>query len=339
MPGNSNSKISITYYQRKPRALGNYSIEIIFKMVKDQLEGLIDSKDAYSNFESSGLFRRIYNCIEAAFRQGKVNHVTGDINYIGLLLNQKKTIQTIHDCVHLTVSTGIKHEILKLFWLTIPIKRSKYVTAVSESTKKEILKYAGCDPNKIRVIYDAIPKEFSRKPKLFNKEKPRILQLGTAHNKNIPRIIEALKGIPCTIDIVGSYGRDIELLMNENKIEFEFNGGLSDEEIKLKYEKADIISLPSTYEGFGMPILEGQATGRVVITSNIFSMPEVAGDAACLVDPFDIQSIRNGFLKVIEDDNYRESLIEKGFENVKRFDPKAIAMQYYELYKSIASEN
>jgi len=85
-----------------------------------------------------------------------------------------------------------------------------------------------------------------------------------------------------------------------------------------------------------MPILEAQATGRVVITSNILSMPEVAGDAACLVDPENIAGIRAGFMKIINDDDYRNHLIERGFENIKRFDPQRIAQQYLSLYQKTA---
>ena len=74
---------------------------------------------------------------------------------------------------------------------------------------------------------------------------------------------------------------------------------LSNEEIKKKYEDCDILTLVSTYEGFGMPIIEANRVGRPVITSNILSMPEVAGEAACLVNPFDIENIN--FLRIIND--------------------------------------
>jgi glycosyltransferase involved in cell wall biosynthesis len=239
----------------------------------------------------------------------------------------------------LSSSSGIKHAILKLFWITIPVRRAKYVTAISESTKNEILKYVDCDPDKIKVVHVAISEKFSRKDKLFNEANPRILQLGTAPNKNIPRLAEALRGIPCTLDIVGRHDPGLEQVLRNHNISYEYSWALSDHEILQKYNQADIITLVSTYEGFGMPILEGQATGRPVITSNVLSMPEVAGDAACIVDPYSIESIRQGFERIIGNKEYREQLIQKGFENIKRFNPHDIAMQYFELYKSIASQN
>ncbi len=329
-------KPQVNFFQRKARSAGNFSVEIIFDDVRNRLADSITAVTSYSRYESIGLFRRLYNCIEAAFRQKQVNHVTGDINYLGLFLQPRKTIHTILDCVFLDRSAGLKHKVLKLFWLTIPVKRAAYITAISESTKKEILKYADCDPAKIIVIPVAISERFVRKDKAFNKARPIILQVGTAPNKNLPRLIKALSGIPCQLQIVGKQNSEYELLLKETGIDFTYQWGLSEEEMIEKYIQADIIAFASTYEGFGMPILEAQTVGRPVITSNILSMPEVAADAACLVDPFNEASIRDAFLKVIADDDYRNTLVQKGFENIKRYHGDTIAKQYLDLYKKIA---
>jgi glycosyltransferase involved in cell wall biosynthesis len=330
--------VKVTFYHRKPRAVGNYSVEFIFNYVRNRLASHIIAREAYASYESSGLWRRLYIAVEAMGRQSDVNHITGDINFVGILLNRKKTIQTILDCVLLEKTTGLKHAMLKTFWVSLPAKRAKYITAISESTKKEILKYVKCDPDKIVVIPVAISDRFQRREKAFNEKRPRILQLGTAPNKNIPRLAEALQNIDCELDIVGKHDPALENLLKDKGIRYAYSSGLSDGEILAKYEMADIIALPSVYEGFGMPILEGQAVGRPVVTSNILSMPEVAGDAACLVDPYSVDSIRQGILKVIGDVAYREELVRKGFENVKRFDARAIALQYLDLYRKVASD-
>ncbi len=325
----------VAFLQRKVRKVGNYSVEMIFEDVRARLANDIDASVCYSRYESAGLFKRFYNCVEATFRQGEVNHVTGDINYIGFFLSRRRTIHTMLDCVFLERSTGIKQSVLKLFWLTIPVRRSRVITAISEATKKEILKYSDCDPDKIVVVSVAISQRFKRSDKAFNKNKPVILHVGTAPNKNLPGLIRALKGVSCQLHIIGKQEEHYVALLKENGIDYLYQSGLSDEEMLQKYRDADIMAFASTYEGFGMPILEAQATGRVVVTSNLSSMPEVAGEAACLVDPFDEMSIRKGIQKVIEDDAYRNELIEKGFENIKRYNPDLIARQYLALYKKI----
>src|SRR5882757_7528263 len=192
MGKNSNKLVGVTFFHRKPRGVGNYSVEFIFRDVRQRLAAFIKAKEAFSSYESSGLFKRLYNCLEAAGRQGEVNHITGDINYLGIFLSRKRTIQTILDCVHLSSSAGIKHAVIKLIWVTIPVRRARYVTAISESTKKEILKYVSCDPDKIIVIPVAISERFTAQRREFNADCPRILQLGTAPNKNIPRLAAAL---------------------------------------------------------------------------------------------------------------------------------------------------
>ena len=100
-----------------------------------------------------------------------------------------------------------------------------------------------------------------------------------------------------------------------------------------KYALADIILFPSFYEGFGLPVIEGFKAGRVVVTSNISPMKDIAEGAACLVDPLNVQSIREGLLKVISDKHYRDRLVKDGFEVVKKYEPENIAKQYFQLYQ------
>jgi glycosyltransferase involved in cell wall biosynthesis len=85
------------------------------------------------------------------------------------------------------------------------------------------------------------------------------------------------------------------------------------------YNLADLLLFPSLYEGFGLPILEAQACGCPVLTSSVTSCPEVAGNGAHIVDPYSIDEIREGTLKILKDNIYKEQLIQKGLENVKKF--------------------
>jgi glycosyltransferase involved in cell wall biosynthesis len=101
------------------------------------------------------------------------------------------------------------------------------------------------------------------------------------------------------------------------------------------YRDCDLLVFASLYEGFGMPILEAQASGRAVVTSNLSSMPEVAGDGACLVDPNDIESIRAGVRRVIQDADYRAGLIAEGQRNVEQYRPERIAALYLDVYREL----
>ena len=106
-----------------------------------------------------------------------------------------------------------------------------------------------------------------------------------------------------------------------------------------EYINCDLITFVSTYEGFGLPIIEGQSVGRAVITGNISSTTEIAGGSCCLVNPFNINSIASGITRVINDDSYRNRLIQDGFKNVHRFNSRNISLEYLKLYQRMFNEN
>jgi glycosyltransferase involved in cell wall biosynthesis len=253
-------------------------------------------------------------------------------------MHKKNVLLTIHDCRFMQRKKGLAKKLMQYMYLKWPVAKSAYVVAISEATKKEVVEYTGCDPRKIEVVPVTISEIFQPSYKAFNKDCPVILQVGAAENKNLLRLAEALKGIHCRLVIIGTPGEQEIKKLRWCKIDFSVKSGLSTDELYREYIHCDIVSFVSTFEGFGMPIAEANSVERAVVTSNISSMPEVAGDAACFVNPFDVNDIRKGFLRVIQDDAYRETLITCGRMNRLRFDGKQAADAYYHLYRQLQNE-
>lgn len=327
--------MKVVFFHRKPRPIHNFSVENLFSEIRASFDSRVNSTIKEVSYYSEGFFKRIYISVEAALNQGEINHVTGDIHFVTILLKKKKTLLTVLDLGFMQHPNPVARLILKWFWIDLPVRRAGVVTTISEATKREVLKYVKINPDKIKVVYVPILKNFKQYPKPFNKRCPVILQLGTKANKNLNRLIEAIAGIPCKLDVVGELDEETVRQLKVQRIDYINSFNLSNEQVLYKYRNADLISFVSTYEGFGMPIVEANAIGRAVITSNILSMPEVAGNAAHLVDPFNVEDIRDGIKKLIADDIYRETLIQNGFKNHLRFDSRTIASQYADIYEGL----
>lgn len=332
---NNPNPILVTYFQRKPIMGFHFSVEIIFNDVRKYLSDKYKSKIWIAPYFSKGLVSRLISMVHALFVQGDINHVTGDISFVGLLLKKKKTVQTILDCVFLKNRSGIPRLILKWFWLDLPVMRASKVTTISRQVKEEIIAMTGCDESKIKVIPIALSDVFKERPAKDIHGLPKILMIGNAPNKNWERVLDALKEISCEIHIIAKEDNEFKEKLIATGATFHYFSGFSQLQMLEKYNEMDLMLFASTYEGFGMPIIEAQAVGVPVVTSNISSMPEVAGGAAHLVDPYNVQDIKSGVEKVLADKNYRNELIRLGKENVRRFSPEYIAAQYEVVYDEI----
>jgi glycosyltransferase involved in cell wall biosynthesis len=266
---------------------------------------------------------------------GAIFHVTGDAHYVVLALPRKRTVLTIHDAVFLERQKGWKRKLLRKLLLDIPVKYSRYITTISEKSKAEILRYTRCPAGNIRVIPNPVSTAFFFRSQKFRYEAPRLLFIGVTKNKNLERVCEAITGIPCRLVIIGRPDTDQRALLGQHEILYSFMYGITEDEMAEQYADADVVLFPSLYEGFGLPVIEGFRAGRVVVTSNISPMKDVADGAACLVNPYCTASIREGLLRVIRDEGYREGLIRKGFEVIRAYEPREIARQYYTLYQEI----
>ena len=332
-------KIKILFIERKfwKKGFLAFSIEKIYEQIAKKLpvEKFESSfiKVTYGN-SFTDMLKNLFLFKEPA---ADIYHITGQVHYLALTLPKQKTVLTIHDLEFLKIRTGLRRFAIKKIYLDLPVKRLKYITTVSEATKQEILELTNFPEEKIRVIENPLQEQYLTRgvKNTFNKNCPTILQVGIAHNKNISNLIKALQGINCCLRIIGNLPEDLLSELKASQIKFENAFGLTDSQMKKEYEKADIVAYCSTNEGFGLPIIEGQATQTPVITSDLSPMKEVSGGAAFLANPQNVSSMREGILKIINDDEFREKIIEKGLENIKRFEPNFIAGLYEELYLEI----
>jgi glycosyltransferase involved in cell wall biosynthesis len=289
---------------------------------------------------STGILSVLKNAWFVARRRGRaLLHVTGDVHYASLLCPFSKTVITVHDCVVLRRGRGFKRFVLRMLWFELPLRLASAVTVISEQTKRDVLALVSIPERKITVIPNFVDPAFVFSERAFAGERPRILHVGTTPNKNLERVIASLRGIPCVLVIVGSLPSSISRHLRDNEICYENFVDVDHATIARLYGDADLISFPSTYEGFGMPILEGQAVGRPVLTSDLEPMRSVAGhDGAVLVDPQSVAAIRDGFLRLLESSALRNRLIENGRANCRRFTLQAVAARYRELYRTLGFE-
>jgi glycosyltransferase involved in cell wall biosynthesis len=169
--------------------------------------------------------------------------------------------------------------------------------------------------------------------------KPAILSVGAVQKrKNTARLIEAFAAMPAPWElwIAGSLGFEAEAMLASAKTNprIKLLGYVPDIELRRLYQEASIFAFPSLDEGFGMPVLEAMAHGLPVLTSNRSSLPEVAGDAALLVDPFQNEAIAEG-LRQLTDGTLRQQLAARGLERIQQFTWANAARATAEVYAKV----
>ena len=286
-------------------------------------------------FHSTGVWRRALDLLSVAARRADVVHITGDIHFVALGLRRRRTVLTVHDC-HRMNARGWSDAVFRLMWLRWPVKHAAEVVAVSNFTADELVAVTGIDRGRVHVIPSPIDDAFVPVPPPEN-PRPVILFFGQAPNKNAEAVVEAVAGLDVHLRVVGRLPPSTEALLVGTGASFTNGVGLSDHELARWYAESDLVVFPSLYEGFGMPIVEAQAVGRPVVTSARAPMDEVAGGAACLVDPDDVVSIRAGIERVLGDAEYRAQLVAAGYENRERFRPATVAAQYAAIYRAMVA--
>ena len=328
---------SITYFHRHPKA--GFSINKVSQTYIREVEKQMDVEQFYvpcHRADPISLLRNLWFLFKHRNKKG-VNHITGDIHYGILALIGCKSILTVHDtCLLEHAKSVVKRNILKFLWYKLPLRIASKIVCISEKTQTEISKIT--KRKDIQVIHNAVDSQFCSAPKEFNKEKPVVLQIGTGWNKNLLNAASALFSIPCHLRIIGKLSLEQQEALGKNQIDYSAKSDLADEEIVEEYKNCDMVCFCSIFEGFGLPVVEAQAIGRIVITSNINPMAEVAGNGALYVNPQDANEIKAGVLSMIQDDNLRNKIIQNGYKNVERFNFTSIAQKYIELYQEVLND-
>ena len=269
------------------------------------------------------------------------------------------SVVTIHDCIHLMFPQYLPNRWALTYARTsisMAAKRSTRVLTVSESSKRDIQRFVDIPPGKIDVIYNSFDPRFGVEPdeeavtrvrERYQLQSEFVLYAGNVKpHKNLERLIDAFQ-------IVRSRGLDhLKLILIGDEISkytalrravhkhqlhnyVRFLGYLPEETLAVMYRLAGVFVFPSLYEGFGLPPLEAMASGTPVVTSNVSSLPEVAGDAAVLVDPYNAEAIADGIYRVLTDNNLRSDLRRRGPERARQFSWESSVRRVREIYGQV----
>ncbi|MEO0098367.1 MAG: glycosyltransferase family 1 protein, partial [candidate division WOR-3 bacterium] len=238
------------------------------------------------------------------------------------------------------------------------IRKADKIIVVSQSLKFDLMKLFSIPEGKIAVIHNGFDENFrpitdkltlSLIREKYHLPSDFILTLGVLEpKKNTERLLwayaELKKSLPNLPKLVigGSrkYGwlntRLLPMVKNLKLAgEVIFPDTIFHEDLPAVYSLAKVFILPSLYEGFGLPVLEAMACGTPVVTSNISSLPEVAGDAAILVNPYDVSDIARGIKEALLNEKKRQEMIEKGLKNVQRFSWRKAAEEVLEVLEEV----
>lgn len=280
------------------------------------------------------------------------------VQYNGPRIKRPALVTTVHDVSFRLFPRwfSLKDRLILDLGLRSTLSVAKHVFAVSDCTREDIMRVYGVDRERISITHNALAPGFAAPESgaaaevlaRHVVERPYVLFVGVRQpRKNLPRAIDAFvtakrsANLPHRLVLVGKRGWQADA--TERAIEAAGSdvqpiGYVPDADLPALYAGADALLFPSLYEGFGIPLLEAFACGTPVIAGNVSAMPEVAGDAALLVDPRDGTQIADALGRVLVDAELRETLADRGRAQVRRFDWLETARRTVEGYQRAAGE-
>ena len=254
-----------------------------------------------------------------------------------------RSVVTIHDCIHLMFPQYLPNRLAYVYAKTAmwtATRKATRILTVSEASKKDILRFFDIPPEKVSVIYNAIDARFlgpadQNRMELvrqrYQLDHPFVLYVGNIkRHKNVERLIDAFArarpGCPDDLrliiigDEISKYPA-LRQAVHRHRLDkhVRFLGFQPHETLAAFYRLARAFVFPSLYEGFGLPPLEAMACGTPVVTSNVSSLPEIAGGAALLVDPYKVDTIAEGITRAVTDESLRADLIARGLARARTF--------------------
>lgn len=286
-------------------------------------------------------------------------HLLHEPHYVLPPATRCRAVVTIHDCIHLMFPQYLPNRLAPYYaraamWSAT--RQADRILTVSEASKRDILRFFNVAPERVEVIYNALDARFSEPPDEAHMERvrqryqldhPYVLYVGNIKpHKNLERLIAAFARARQTgpddlkLLVIGdelSRYPALRQAVHRHKLDkhVRFLGFQPAATLIAFYRLARGFVFPSLYEGFGLPPLEAMACGTPVVTSNLSSLPEVAGGAAVLVDPYDVDAIADGISRVVTDEALRTDLIAKGHARVRDFSWEHAARRTQEIYMDV----
>jgi glycosyltransferase involved in cell wall biosynthesis len=281
--------------------------------------------------------------------------------YMGPPFSKTPYVVMIHDIIHEYMPEYYPRSLCYMMRMLYPVsaRRASRVLTVSESSKRDIVKYFKIPEEKVIVTYNGVADDFYQERDRnriqntldkYNINGDYILYVGRLEpRKNLPRLIRAFynvkkgEGISHKLVIVGmKYFRQEEIYDTIKKLnlrgEVVFTGRVEDDELSDFYQGATLFVYPAIAEGFGIPPLEAMASGTPVITSNTSSLPEVVGDAGVLIDPYRTDDIAGAMYKVLSDKNIQKKMKKEGLKRARSFSWKVTARKTLDVFHEVYEE-